>query len=144
MRGRENEKQLGHQQSSRERAEKLERKMTRRSGFDLKIQEPNHEQEQDHDRAGIDDDLQEADHHSVLADEQNGDGHQRCDQREQRMNRVALDDDAERGDDRQRAEKYVEERRHHWTLPVATTMNAVSSTLNSPSGTSPFHPRRIN
>src|SRR5271165_590229 len=118
--------------------------MTGRLGFDLKIQQPNHEQEQDHDRARIHDDLQKANHNGVLANEQNGDGHQRSDQREQRVDWIALNDDAERRDDRQRAEKNVQERRHHWTLPVATTTNAVSSTLNSPSGTSPFHPRRIN
>src|SRR5208283_3674556 len=118
--------------------------MTGRTGLDLKIQQPNHEQEQNHDRASIDDNLQEADHDGVFANKQNGDSHQRCDQGEQRMNRIALDDNAERRDDRQRAEKDKKERRHHWTLPVATTTNAVTSTLNSPSGTSPFHPSRIN
>src|SRR6202521_5561065 len=114
--------------------------MTRRSSFDLKIQQPNHEQEQNHDRAGIHDDLQEADDDCVLANKQNGYRQQRRDQGEQRVNRIALDYNAERRDDRQCAEKYVEERRHHWTLPVATMANAVSSTLSSPSGTSAFHP----
>src|SRR5580700_1697176 len=114
------------------------------SSFDLKIQQPNHEQEEDHDRAGIHDDLQEADDDGVLANKQNGDRQQGRDQGEQRVNRIALDDNAESRDDRQRANKYVEERRHHWTLPVATMANAVSSTLSSPSGTSAFHPRRIN
>src|ERR1700688_3305449 len=141
---REDEKQLGHEQRRRERAESLQREMTRRPRFNLKIQQPDHEQEENHDRAGIHDDLQEADDDGVLANKQNGDRQQRRDQGEQRVNRIALDDNSERRDDRQCAEKYVEERRHHWTLPVATTTNAVSSTFNSPRGTSAFHPRRIN
>src|ERR1700722_20648158 len=121
---REDEKQLGHKQSSRERAKSLQREMTRRSSFDLKVQQPNHEQEQNHDRAGIHDDLQEADHDGVLANKQNGNRQQRRYQVEQRMNRIALDDNAERRDDRQCAKKYVEERRHHRTLTGATMANA--------------------
>src|SRR5258708_6291243 len=108
----EDEKQFRHEQGGCERAENLQREMTGRPRFGLKIQQPNHEQEQNHDRAGIDDDLQEADDDGVFTDEQNRDDQQRSDQREQRMNRVALDDHTERRDDRQRAEKYVEERRH--------------------------------
>src|SRR5215472_11771152 len=123
--------------------EQLERQVAGRAGFDLKIQQPDDEQKEDHDRAGVDNDLQKAYDDCVFADEQNRDRHQRSDQGEQRMHRVALDDNAEGGDDRERTEKDVEERRHQWSLPTATTTNAVTRTLNSPSGTSPFQPSRI-
>src|SRR5260370_40198792 len=129
MRRREDEKKLSHEQRSRDRAEKLEREMAGRYGCDLKIQQPDYEQEEHHDRAGVHDDLQEADDHSVLANKQNGDRQQRRDQGKQRMYRVALDDHAERRNDRQRAEKNIKERRHRGAAPVRTTTNAGSGTL---------------
>ena len=108
------------------------------------IQQPDNEQEQHHDRADIDDNLQEADGDGVLGHEKDGqiDQHERSKRGAQWMD--CAGDDAERRNDRQRREEIKSRTACIIYAPGATTTNAVTTRLSSPSGTSPFHPRRIN
>src|ERR1700722_13466702 len=80
--------------------------------FRLDVKQPDNEQEQNHDRADIDDDLQEADRDRAQAHEKNAHVDKDEGQREDAVNSVTLQNYAQGGNDRQRREEEKEPDRH--------------------------------
>ena len=69
------------------------------------VQQHHDEQEEHHDRAGVDDDLHDRDERRVEQHVEAGQRAERRDQQQHAVDRVALRDDEQRGADRERAEQ---------------------------------------
>ncbi len=101
------------------------------------------EQEQDHDRAGVDDDLHEAEERALLDQVERAEAHHRRDQRERRVHGVAQQHHADRAGQRDRAEDPERDGLAERHLAVASRPggHAVTSRLRLIRGCRGFRPR---
>ena len=106
------------------------------------VQQHEDEEEEDHDRPGVDDHLQHGDEGRPEQPEDDAHRAQGDDEREGGVHRVALGDDDDRGGDRQRGE-HVEEDGVHGQRPASATPVAVIRIHTAATGMSSFQPRFI-
>ena len=99
--------------------------------------EHQHEQEQDHDRAGVDDDLHQAEERPLLDEVERAERHHRGDQRERRVDRVAQQHHADRAGQRERPEHPERHRLAERHLPVAQLARGQQSATRSSRDTAP-------
>ena len=105
-----------------------------------RVQQHDDEEEQHHDRAGVDDDLNDRDERRVEQDVQTGERAERGDEQQHAVDRIALRDDEQRRHDRDRRE-HVEQA--SCQRPKYSTAAAVASRLTTASGSSTFQPNAI-
>jgi len=106
----------------------------------LQVQEHDDEQEQDDDRPGVDDHLEDADELRVEPDEEHGEQEEVRYECARAVHGVLVEDDAERARHRERRDHEEGDRAHATCSPQSRMASAVSTTFTSASGRSPFHP----
>ena len=108
--------------------------------FARRVQQHDDEQEEHHDRAGIDDDLNDRDERRIEQHVQAREPDERSDQQQHAVDGIRLHDDEQRRADGDRRE-HVEE--DQVKAPKYSTPAAVASRLTTESGSRNFQPNAI-
>ena len=85
-----------HDHAERDRGRTLERDRVAERFLAVDAEQHDHEQEQHDDRAGVHDDLHDREQLRLLLDEEDGDAHERHDEEQRGVHRIAREHDAER------------------------------------------------
>src|ERR1051325_1010480 len=107
----------------------------------LQVQQHDHEEEEDHDCAGVDDHLQRGEERGVEQDVHHGQGEERRHERQRADHRVAVQHDDEREDQRDRGEEKEDDELHH-SHPFAMK-SAMTIRFRRPMGRKTFQPSFI-